>query len=112
MYQVRTFSYAHFSRLAVFFLCHSLVTRLPSLEIIRRQHGAYTEDALMMLNKYPFSRTGFKLSKQDAEELAARLRVGMSIITFNAEQLCGISHFLCALHESFRQKILHKPDVL
>ena len=111
MYQVRIFSYAHSSTLTLFFLRHFLVTRLPLLEIIRRQYGAYTEDALMIVNKYQYSRTGFRLSMQDAEELAARLEVGMSIIIANAERLCGISHYLCALHESFRRNVLLKPDV-
>lgn len=93
------------------FFCHSLVTRLPLLEIIRRQHGAYTEDALMFMNNYRFAKTGFRLLKEDAEELAARLRVGMSIITFNAERLSGISHFFCQLHETFRLKILRVPCI-
>ena len=99
------------SQTCPFLFRHSLVTRLPLLEIIRRQQGAYTEDALMMLNSYTFSKTVFRLSKEDAEELTARLRVGMSIITFSADRLRGISYFLCELHESFRRKILRKPDV-
>ena len=65
----------------------------------------------MIVNNYRFSKNGFRKSTQDAEELAARLRVGMSITTFNAERLCEISYFLCQLHESFRRNILHKPDV-
>lgn len=95
----------------LFFLSFSLVTRLSLLERIRRQHGADTEDALMLMNNYRFAKTEFQLSKQDAEELAARLRVSMTIITFNADRLRGISQFLCLLHESFRRKILRKPDV-
>ena len=35
----------------------------------------------------------------------------MSIITFNAERLSGISYFLCELHEPFRRRVLRKPDV-
>ena len=89
----------HESQTCPFLFRHCLVTRLPLLEIIRRQHGAYTEDAFMMLNNYRFSKTGFRISAQDAEELAARLRVSMSIITLNAERLRGISYFLCQLHE-------------
>lgn len=111
MCQVRIFSYAHSSTLTVFISHHFVVTRLPLLESIRRQQGAYTEDALMIVNKYQYSTTGFRLSIQDAEELAARLQVGMSIIVFNADRLGGISHFLCALHESFRRNVLLKPDV-
>jgi len=90
---------------------HYLVTRLTPLEVLRRQHGAYTEDALMIVNNYQYSYHGFTLSTQDIEELAARLRVGESIITFNADQLRQISYFLCQLHESFRRHILHKKDV-
>ena len=101
----------HESYTYCFLFRHSLVTRLPLLEIIRRQHGAYTEDALMMLNNYRYAKTEFRLSAQDAEELAARLRVGMSIITFNAQRLSGISYFFCELHESFRRRVLRKPDV-
>ena len=111
MYQVRTFSYAHSSTLTIFFFCPFSVTCLPLLEIIRHQNGAYIEDALTMVNKYQYSRTGFRLSIQDAEELAARLQVGMSIIISNAERFCGISHYLCALHEAFRRNVLLKPDV-
>ena len=93
------------------FFCLFSVIGLPLLEIIRRQHGAYTEEALMMVNKYQYSRTGLRLSIQDTEELAARLQVGMSIIISNAERLRGISHYLCALHGAFRRNVLLKPDI-
>ena len=113
MYQVCIFSYVKLSLIFCFFPAHShyLVTRLTPLEVLRRQHGAYTEDALMIVNNYQYSYHGFTLSTQDIEELAARLRVGESIITFNADRLRGISYFLCQLHESFRRHILHKKDV-
>ena len=40
----------------------------------------------MVMNNYDYSdNDGFSLSEQDTEELAARLQVGKSIITFNAE---------------------------
>ncbi|CAF1180742.1 unnamed protein product [Rotaria sordida] len=49
------------------------VTHLAPHEVARRQHGAYTSDALMMMmNQYRYSN-GFSLSEQDAEELASRL---------------------------------------
>jgi hypothetical protein len=65
-----------------------------------------------MMNNYKYSNYAlFTLSEQDANELAARLRVHMSIITFNAVQLRGKCYDLCAMHESFRQNVLHKKDV-
>jgi hypothetical protein len=53
----------------------------------------------------------FTLSEYDAQELAARLNVGLSIITFNAERLRGICYTLLAFHESFRRNILQEKDV-
>ena len=47
-----------------------LVTRLRSHELSRRQHGAYTLDALEMMNKYKYCNA-FSLSQQDANELAS-----------------------------------------
>ncbi|CAF1548429.1 unnamed protein product, partial [Rotaria sordida] len=88
----------------------SVVSCLAPHEIARRQHGAYTLDALMMMNKYDYS-DGFSLSEQDAEELATRLQIGKSIITFNADRLRGICCTLLALHELFRQIVLYKRDV-
>ncbi|CAF1317924.1 unnamed protein product [Rotaria sordida] len=77
------------------------VNRLAPHQINRRQYGAYTFDALMLMNKYNYS-DGFSLSEQDASELASRLQVGKSIITFNAQRLRSICHTLLAFHESFR----------
>ena len=89
-----------------------LVARLEPHEIARRQHGASTNDALIMMNNYNYSNnTIFTLSEQDAEELSKRLQVGMSIITFNAVQLRGHCYHFLALHESFRRDILLKKDV-
>ena len=93
------------------FYCR-LVTRLASHEILRREHGAYTSDALMLMNNYNYSTNdGFTLLEQDAKELAARLCVDLSIITFNAERLRSHCYYLLALHESFRRKILRERDV-
>ncbi|CAF3228217.1 unnamed protein product [Rotaria sp. Silwood2] len=86
------------------------VSRLASHELTRRQHGAYTSDALMMMNKYNYY-DAFSLSEQDAEELAVRLKVGKSIITFNADRLRGICCFLLTLHETFRRNVLLKEDI-
>ncbi|CAF3780742.1 unnamed protein product [Rotaria sp. Silwood1] len=60
--------------------------RLTPQEMARRQHGAYTSEALRMMNTYKYIDT-FSLSEQDAEELTLRLQVGQSIITFNADRL-------------------------
>ena len=89
-----------------------LVTHLTPHELARRQHGAYTSEALMMMNNYHYSDyDGFSLSEQDAEELAQRLQVGKSIITFNAERLRSNCYTLLAMHESFRRNFLLKKDV-
>ncbi|CAF1570662.1 unnamed protein product, partial [Rotaria sordida] len=85
-------------------------SRLASHELARRQHGVYTFDALMLMNKYNYS-DGFSLSEQDADELASRLQVGKSIITFNAQRLRSICHALLAFHELFRRYVLCKSDV-
>ncbi|CAF1266381.1 unnamed protein product [Rotaria sordida] len=86
------------------------VNRLAPHQINRRQYGAYTFDALMLMNKYNYSDE-FSLSEQDANELASRLQVGKSIITFNAQQLRSICHTLLVFHESFRRYVLCKSDV-
>ena len=66
----------------------------------------------MLMTNYTYSSNdGFSLSERDAEQLAERLQVGKSIITFNAEQLRRICHSLLSMHESFRRNILHKRDV-
>jgi hypothetical protein len=93
------------------FYCR-LVTCLASHELARREHGAYTSDALMLMNSYQYScNDGFTLSEQDTEELATRLRVGKSIITFNADRLRSNCYTLLALHESFRRHVLCQRDV-
>ncbi|CAF3980756.1 unnamed protein product [Rotaria sordida] len=86
------------------------VNRLAPHQINRRQYGAYTFDALMLMNKYNYSDE-FSLSEQDANELASRLQVGKSIITFNAQRLRSICHTLLAFHELFRRYVLCKSDV-
>ncbi|CAF1336786.1 unnamed protein product [Adineta steineri] len=63
------------------------VTRLTSHEIACRQHGAYTSDALSMMNSYNYSNDAFTLLEQDAEHLSTHLLVGKSIVTFNADRL-------------------------
>jgi hypothetical protein len=105
-------SYFHIDLLQIFSFYYYLVTRLTPGEIARRQHGAYISDALTMrTNDSTYCNDGFSLSQEDAEELAARLHVDMSIITFNADRLRGICYYLLALHESFRRNVLHQKDV-
>jgi hypothetical protein len=95
-----------------FFFNYRLVTRLSSHEIARRQEGLYNSDALQMMNNYEyFNHDGFILSQEDAEELAVRLRVDKSIITFNAERLRAMSCYFMALHELFRRNILEQRDI-
>ncbi|CAF1429983.1 unnamed protein product, partial [Rotaria sordida] len=81
------------------------VSRLAPHQINQRQYGAYTFDALMLMNKYTYSDE-FSLSEHDANELASRLQIGKSIIIFNAQRLRSICHTLLAFHESFRRYVL------
>ena len=63
------------------------------------------------MSNYNYSTNDrFTLLEQDAKELAARLSVGLPIVTFNAERLRSNCYSLLALHESFRRNILHKRD--
>ena len=43
--------------------------------------------------------------------MTTRLCTSVSIITFNADRLCGICSFLLTLHESFRRNVLEKRDM-
>ena len=89
--------------------CH-LVTRLEPLEILRREHGAFTSDALMLMDQYP--HTGlYSLSEEDVGKLARRLLIGKSIITFNAGELRGKCYSCFPLFEEFRRDILRLPDI-
>ena len=87
------------------------MTRLAPHEVAQREHGAYTSDALKLMNNYDYSNKGFSLSEEDAEELDERLQVGKSIITFNADQLRGTCYSILVLHELFRRNVLLKKDV-
>jgi hypothetical protein len=81
------------------------------LEILRRQHGGETADALALMNNYTYDNEEFSLSARDAQEMATRLRTSLSIITFNADRFRGICYFLLVVHESFRRNVLGKRDV-
>ncbi|CAF1442938.1 unnamed protein product, partial [Rotaria sordida] len=85
------------------------VTCLTSNEIVRREQGASTPEALMLMETYEYGDK-FSLSKEDVEELATRLKVGKSIITFNADRFRSICCILLAWHELFRRNILCMPD--
>ena len=65
---------------------------------------------MIMMNNYDYS-SYFALSEQDATVLVDRLRVGMSIITFNAKRLSGYCYYLLSLHQRFRRKVLHKRNL-
>ncbi|CAF1457680.1 unnamed protein product, partial [Rotaria sordida] len=69
-------------------------SRLASHELARRQHGVYTFDALMLMNKYNYS-DGFSLSEQDADELASRLQsdVALKEPTLNSKQMAMALEF-------------------
>jgi hypothetical protein len=55
---------------------------------------------------------GFHLSYEDAQQMAQRLRVDMSIIIFNAIQLRGHCCILLELHEYYRRNILKQPVMI
>ena len=91
---------------------HLLATQLGLLELTRRQHGAYTSNALLLMKDYNSRDTrGLALSQQDIEELATRLRVGPSIITFNADRLRGDCHSFGLSHQAFQRNILEKRRI-
>lgn len=64
----------------------------------------------MMIKDYDYLG-GFGLFPEDTEELATRLNIGKSIITFNADRLRGICSYLLLLHEKFRKNYLRYEDV-
>ncbi|CAF3973679.1 unnamed protein product [Adineta steineri] len=68
-------------------LANVSITRLVSHEVARCQHGAYTSDALSMMNNYKYSNDGFTLLEQDTKDLATHLLVGKSIVVFNVDRL-------------------------
>ena len=84
-----------------------LAVHLGTHEILWRQHGANTEEALMCVKNYDYYGE-FSLSEEDAEELSRRLQVGTSIILFNAGKLCGNCYGFMANYEAFRQNIQYK----
>ncbi|CAF1471338.1 unnamed protein product [Adineta steineri] len=92
-------------------LANVSITHLAYHEIARRQHGAYTSDALSMMNNYKYSNDGFTLLEKDAEDLATHLLVGKSIVVFNADRLRGICYYFLALYKSFRKNILLQNDI-
>ena len=80
------------------------------MELLRREHSAYTAQSLKIVQDYEYEGP-FNLSEQDADELATRLQVGKGIIIFNAIRLRGTCPWLFGLHEHFRRNHLHRPDV-
>ena len=92
------------------FIYFNLAHRLGPLELIRRQHGANTSEALMLMNKYEYG-VAFALNEEDAQALATRLRVDMSIITFNANLLRGLISGTLIMRDSYRRRVLGKKDL-
>ena len=95
---------------------HLLLANVPGsslvpLEVTRRQRGAYTDDALTMMKQYEYS-DDFALLQDDAEALATRLRVGLSIVTFNATQLRGNGCVFLSAYDVFRRNVLGKHSLL
>lgn len=76
---------------------------------MRRQHGGDTKDAIMLMNQYSYSNK-FHFLENDAEELAQRLKIPKSIITFNAERLRSHTVVFCAAYKHFRRNVLRKKD--
>ncbi|CAF1566022.1 unnamed protein product [Adineta steineri] len=101
-----------FSRNNHLLLANVPVTHIGPSEIVRRQHGANTVDAITLMNNYKYSdHDGFSLSERDAEELSKRLQIGKSIITFNATQIRSICYYFLELYKSFRKNILLQNDI-
>ena len=59
---------------------------LTTEDTLRRRDGAFTVEALELMLRYEHD-TPYSISLEDCQTLAQRLRVGMSIITFNAHRL-------------------------
>jgi hypothetical protein len=78
--------------------------------MMRRQHGANTEEAMMCVKNYDYHGE-FSLSEEDAAEMARRLHVDESIILFDAVKLRGNCYGLLAYYQAFRRNILRKKDV-
>ena len=90
-----------------------LENHLSPHELLRRQHGSYTLQTSSAMNTYNYaSIDGFHLSYDDAQQMAQRLRVDMSIIIFNVIRLRGHCHFLLTIHEYYRRNVLHQPDMI
>jgi hypothetical protein len=77
---------------------------------MQRQHGAYTEEALAMVKDYKYW-DDCALCEEDAEEMARRLQVGISIILSNADRFRGIGCVLLAIRAVFRRDFLRQADV-
>lgn len=75
---------------------------LGTLQITQRQHASDTVDALTTMDDCKYS-SSFTLYPHDAEELAKRLQVPLSIITFNTDRLRQISCTLLAHYQRFQE---------
>ena len=89
-----------------------LGNRLTSIELLRRQPGAYLIENSTVMKEYRYGPlNGFHyLTQKDAEDMATRLQVDLSIIIFNAHELSGLCELVCHYHEHYRRTILRQPD--
>lgn len=63
-----------------------------------------------MMMRYDHERV-YAISLEDCQALAERLRVGMSIITFNADRLRDICRYFLELHEQYRRHTSFRSKV-
>jgi hypothetical protein len=86
------------------------VTLLSSDEILLRREGAFTSEAMELMSSYDYDGE-LALSLEDCRALSERLRVGMSIITFNADRLRSYCYYFLKLQHRYRKNILMQPNV-
>lgn len=86
--------------------------RLAPSELARRQSGAYPLDESTALNNDHSSATDEPcLSQEDAQEMAQRLQVDSSIVTFNAFRLRDICTAFLLDYERYQRDVLGKVNV-
>lgn len=89
-----------------------LAIHLTASELTRRLSGTYPTQESTAINNYQFSSTDeLCLSQEDAEEMAQRLQVDISITTFNAIRLRNICNALRLEQELYRRNVLEQLNV-
>lgn len=86
---------------------------LSQRQLNRRQQVANTVEAHTILDTYD-GTDEFSIHQQEAQALADRLHVDLSIILFNAQRLRSYCLYFLQLHERFRRKVLRslRPSIL